>query len=484
VEEGNGSNETRGQKTHLKRMGRDEMNLAEFPLAMLADRVPPGCKTLVFEDRTWDASQRQYVPRRLTISASDKFGLPTALDDEVILGLVQLSKAGNFANREVPFSRYRLVHLLGWREEGKSYTRLEESLKRWLGVTLYYDNAWWDKSRKRWVNAHFHLLDNLTLYQRSKRGERSAKDDDGKPLSSFTWNEIIFRSFQAGNLRKIDLEFYKTLKSAVAKRVYRFLDKHFYFGGKQRYTLARFAREHVGLSRSYDTAQLKRRLTPGIKELEDAGYLKPLPVKERFIRVRRGEWDVVFVRASKPAAKETELRQPVGLEAQLIERGVTASTALQLVRGYSAEMIEAKLQVCDQLVARRDARISKNPAGYLVQSIRKDYVPPFEFQKPSCVLKSKASVKAKASERNRHLETKKFYVEQQQIEKHLAELSAEELAELEIDALKSSPSFLVRSFQRVVASGSETLVRQYRRCLLERHLRTIFRSRDESTAGK
>ena len=229
-EENTGSNETRGRKTHLNGMGRDEMNLAEFPLATLADRAPHGCKTLMFEDRIWDRGQRQHVARRLTISASDKFGLPTALDDEVILGLVQLSKADHFANRQVQFSRYKLVHLLGWREEGKSYARLEESLKRWLGVTLYYENAWWDRCRNKWVDAHFHLLDNLTLYHRSKRGERPAKNDDGKPLSSFTWNEIIFRSFQAGHLKRIDLDFYRTLKSAVAKRIYRFLDKHFYFG--------------------------------------------------------------------------------------------------------------------------------------------------------------------------------------------------------------------------------------------------------------
>ena len=275
-EENTGSNETCGPQAHLIGMGKDEMNLAEFPLATLADRVPLGCKTLVFEDRIWDRGQRQHVARRLTISASDKFGLPTALDDEVILGLVQLSKADNFTNRQVQFSRYQLVHLLGWREEGKSYARLEESLKRWLGVTLYYENAWWDKCRKKWVDAHFHLLDNLMLYHRAKRGERSARDDDGKPLSSFTWNEIIFRSFQAGHLRKLDLEFYHTLKSAVAKRMYRFLDKKFYFGHEQRYSLAQFAREHVGLSRNYDAAQLKRRLNPAIKELEETGYLKPL----------------------------------------------------------------------------------------------------------------------------------------------------------------------------------------------------------------
>ena len=34
-----------------RRVGRDEMNLAEFPITLLADRVPEGCKTLVFEDR-------------------------------------------------------------------------------------------------------------------------------------------------------------------------------------------------------------------------------------------------------------------------------------------------------------------------------------------------------------------------------------------------------------------------------------------------
>jgi hypothetical protein len=470
-------------------MGRDEMNLAEFPLATLADRVPQGCKTLVFEDRTWDRGQRQHVARRLTISASDKFGLPTALDDEVILGLVQLSKANNFANRQVQFSRYQLVHLLGWREEGKSYARLEESLKRWLGVTLYYENAWWDNFRKRWVDAHFHLLDNLTLYHRSKCGESSAKKDDGKPLSSFTWNEILYRSFQAGNLKSIDLEFYRSLKSAVAKRIYRFLDKHFYFSGERRYNLARFAREHIGLSRNYDTAQLKRRLTPAIKELEDTGYLKPLSVKERFIRVRRGEWDILFVRSAKAMRKKADTRELVGLESRLIERGVTASTAVRLVGDYPAELIEAKLQVFDQLIGRKDARISKNPAGYLVQSIRKDYMPPAGFpERPldSFGKRSEgvASMVRKTLPKNNRVESPKFYVEQERIRKHLDGLSVEGLAELEIDAINSSPSFLTKSFQRAVASGSETLVREYRRCLLERHLRMVFCSRDDSISTK
>ena len=244
-------------------MGRDEMNLAEFPLATLADRAPRGCKTLVFEDRIWDRGQAQHRVRRLTISASDKYGLPTAIDDEVILGLVQVSKAADFVDRRVRFSRYQLLRVLGWRDEGRSYRRLEHSLKRWLGVTLYYENAWWDKAHKRWVDAHFHLLDDVVLYRRPARQAGVAADKGDAALSSFTWNEMVFRSFQAGFLKQLDLEFYRRLKLATAKRMYRFLDKRFHFTSTLRFKLPVFACEHIGLSRRYDVAQLKRRLNPG-----------------------------------------------------------------------------------------------------------------------------------------------------------------------------------------------------------------------------
>jgi hypothetical protein len=78
--------ETVVARVHLKSMGKDEMNLVEFPLTTLADRAPRGCKTLVFEDRILDRGCNQERVRRLTVSASDKYGLPTAIDDEVILG--------------------------------------------------------------------------------------------------------------------------------------------------------------------------------------------------------------------------------------------------------------------------------------------------------------------------------------------------------------------------------------------------------------
>ena len=228
--------ETLTAKAHLNSMGRDEMNLAELPLAILADRLP-GLQTLVFEYPIGDSDQAQSRVRRLTISASDKYGLPTPINDEVILGLVQVSMAAGFADRRVRFSRYRLIQLLGWRDEGQSYRRLEQSLKRWLGVTLYYENAWRDNAQKRWVDAHFHLRNELVLYRRPNRHVGARANTGDAALSSFTWNEMVFRSFQAGFLKKLDLDFYRSLKLATAKRMYRSLDKRFHFSGRLRFNL-------------------------------------------------------------------------------------------------------------------------------------------------------------------------------------------------------------------------------------------------------
>jgi hypothetical protein len=62
----------------------------------------------------------------------------------------------------------------------------------------------------------------------------------------------------------------------VAKRLYRFLEKRCHFHPRGSFDLKDLAREHIGLSRSHDAANLKRRLWPGIAELERKGFLQPL----------------------------------------------------------------------------------------------------------------------------------------------------------------------------------------------------------------
>src|SRR5215210_5200603 len=209
--------------------GRDELNLAEFPVAVLATRIPKGLKTLTFEDTVYDQQARETVTRRLIITGSDAYGLPTAVDDEVLVALIQLTKRANdFTEPKVTFTRYELLKLLGWQDVGKNYRRLEESLNRWLGVSLYYDRAWWDKAGRCWVNARFHVLDNVYLVDRAGRRRLRERGQQELTLCSFKWNEVIFKSFRAENLKRLDLDTYFALRSAVSKRMFRFLDKRFY----------------------------------------------------------------------------------------------------------------------------------------------------------------------------------------------------------------------------------------------------------------
>jgi hypothetical protein len=366
---------------HAERF-KDELNFAEFPLASLADRVPEDQKTLEFHDTIFDQSIGTHITRKLTIAASDKFGLPRALDEEVILGLIQLTNRQLFRDKKVYFSSYELIKLLGWNDSAKSYRRIEESLKRWVSITLFYDKAWWSKEEQCWVNENFHILESVTIYDRERRASKKAlnPNDQNAGKSYFVWNDIVFRSFQSGNLKEIDLDIYRELKSAISKRMYRFLDKHFYRRARLEYDLERFAFEHVGISRTSTLAEVKRLLSKPLLELESIGFIKPLPKEERFLKVTKGQWKVVFDRGQAEARALLSSEQIDVLE-QLKGRGVTAAKASKLVRAYEPSRIAEKISIHDWMLKRADKRCSANPPGFLVSAIQEDFPAPTGFLK-------------------------------------------------------------------------------------------------------
>jgi len=376
---------------------KDELNLAEFPIAALTDRVPNGQTTLVFEDKL-ERKDHPPIVRRLTIMGTAKHGLPTSTDDEILVGLIQLTKRrSNFTNAKVPFSRYELIELLGWPQSGASYRRIEEALHRWVGVVLMYENAWWDNTEKSWVDENFHVLDNVTLYDRERRkraskngktagkpasGRRSKKvgtEGDPLPLSSFRWNEVIFESFQSGNLKQLDLEFYLKLRLPTTKRMFRFLDKRFYRRERLDFDLKTLACEHIGMSRSYAPTELKRRLKPAIEELEQLGFLEPLSAEDRYSWVSKGSWRILLIRAQPAAPAEAQPPERSTLIDILVARGVTNRVAQELVGAHPLHRIRTKVEVFDWLMKNQDKRVGKNPSGFLVASIRSDYQAPDDF---------------------------------------------------------------------------------------------------------
>ena len=460
--------------TPLGLPGKDELNLAELPIASVTDRVPTGQKTLRFEDRIYDERKGQIITRRLVITASDEYGLPTAKDDEVILGLVQLTRqANNFTERTVRFSRSDLICLLAWPDTGPSYRRLALSFHRWLGVSLHYDNAWWDKAQQTWSTLGFHILESFKLSDGGR-----ARGQQEQPLSRFTWNEDVFQSFQAGYLKQLDLAFYLGLAHPTAKRMYRFLDKRFYHRDRWEFDLKEFALDHVGLSRNYEgNTQLARKLQPAIRELEEKGFLEPLGFDERFQKLSPRRWRIVFVRQARVAeVKPPAPTPPVSaMVAELTARGVTASTAEELVAAFPEVRVRAKLEILDWLLDHKDRRAMHSPAGFLVQSIRADYAPPegFESRVDRAQRLAAERDRARQAEEVRRLraaeERGHELAKQAQIWSYWESLSPDAQNRLWEEALAGALPFLAGQYRRHKDrdGGRE---RRYRKLILEAHI--------------
>lgn len=447
--------------------GRDELNLAEFPLSAISTRTDPNQKSMVFEDRIFDKSRGDVVKRKLTISASTEYGLPTALDDEVILGLVQLTKLQNFAEPKVHFTRYQLIQILGWRDDSKSYARIEDALNRWMGVTLVYEKAWWNKQENSWVNEKFHILDRVSVLDRERQQTKRVKQDDF-PFSSFVWNEVIFQSFRSGNMKSLDFEFYKSLDGSISKRLYRFLDKRFYLRWKLEFDLKELAWEHIGLSRNYDAANLKRKLQTAIKELEEKGFIVPVDPKKRFLKVSAGIWKVVFEKANQPKDTKTiaTVEPRPDLVDELVSRGVSLSVASDIVANQSSDRIEEKIEVLDWMVSKK--LVVQNPAGYLVKSIQQDYTLPEGYETKeqraaTAALKEKENEEKRAKvERERakkEAEEKESQHRKQLVKDYWNSLNEEEQHELEIKAISRANDLAKQMISK--ESGMGEVLRQY-----------------------
>jgi hypothetical protein len=153
------------------------------------------------------------------------------------------------------------------------------------------------------------------------------------------------------------------------------------------------------MSREYAPTELKRRLRPALEELERSGFLEKLNDNERYLNVEKGRWRILFVRGPKRRAEEDEAKAHNTREAlfsELTSRGVHHLVGKDLLERYEADHIRAKLEVFDWFMSHEQENVIRNPAGYLVASIRDDYAMPDEFMPKLKRVKKTKKTAAKA----------------------------------------------------------------------------------------
>ncbi|QEG36070.1 replication initiator protein A [Bythopirellula goksoeyrii] len=348
--------------------GVDGLNLVEFPLSVLSTTAPKGVKTLEFNETKWVNGEPLH--QKLTITGSDKYGLPTITHHKLLVALLQLfNERGNYENPRIEFTRYQLLKKLGWPDDAHYYRLARESLKIWKGVNLFYENAWWVDGKFK--TKGFSLIDDFELFEKKSRTGRRTKLEQSEDPSYVVLGSVVVEEFRKERTKGLDYQFYLRLKYPVSKQLYRYLDKWFWYSPRFRHPdVLVFAREKIGLSRNYDAANLKRLLDKGIKELTAQGYLRKDVFSKRYtdtggIELRRS--------ATKPP--QQEVKPATFLEAELQKRGVTTgrfkpTCAGSLVDSFPEPLITEKIAVHDWLLKNSDPKNKQNPAGYLVDSIR------------------------------------------------------------------------------------------------------------------
>jgi hypothetical protein len=360
--------------------GKDEMNLAEFPFALLAKRVGEGRKTIEVIQEGRDAAGRP-VRQEWLVTGSDRFGLPLAADDEVYVALMKLLRDNQFAERTVRFTVAQLLRTMHSTMSKRDYERIAASLDRLSGVLIRSKNAFWNHAQRCYVTEAFHLLDSYRL----------THGGSGRDLSEVTFSEFLFGSIQAGYVKNLDVEFYFSLSTPLTRRYYRLLDKHRYRGRVYEIELRRLAHK-LPLHDEYES-QLKRRLDPVHREFIERGFLAAADyrpgasgetiVQLRFTRSQRNEIHiesepklpaaVAGATADQvPARPAEEPEEPdrAVLRERLQAAGVSRTIAAQIVRRHSNDAIK------QQLAYLPFVEDLKNPGGYLRLAIEHGYGPP------------------------------------------------------------------------------------------------------------
>lgn len=320
--------------------GRDEMNLIEFPFGPISSTT---AKTLEVEHQVFDKRLKREVTRSLIITGSDKWGLPGPIDDQVLLGLKTLTHESGFASQRIYFSRYDLCRIIGWPTDGRSYVRLEKSLDRMKATTLKFKDAWYVKSENDHKSRTFSIIDDVEICSRDQiERARLNVGEVTPPRSSFRWSDVVWKSFQDGFMKTVDLRMFRRIaegrRREVPLRLWRILDKRFYNSDVARFKLRRLCEGTLGLSPNYGPAQMLRVLDRAAKWLIECQYLEAM-----WHRDGRGDVEVFFKQrldekrliADKPGIK----RQDSGSES----RSEAPKLGVEMLKRWLGEQNEEEL---------------------------------------------------------------------------------------------------------------------------------------------
>jgi hypothetical protein len=297
----------------------------------------------------------QEMRQTWTVRAVQGLGLPGTLDQDVYVALLQLiDRQGDIPEDGwIGFSLYELVELLHRAHGGRDYRQVKESLERLSGTIIQSRNAFYRKSTKSYLDDTFHLLD---------RVQHSESTDGSGTRSEKTWvklSDYFVDSYKANYLKGLDADFYWSLNSSVAKRLYRFVDKK--RGQQRRWEVNLFAlRDRIPLSPYKYPSKIKEKLGPAHDELRQKGFLERVTYRKTADGAHLVCYEIQegFIRRRPVLQLEPTPEVLIAVE-RLKAEGVRFDAARQLVAKHGPERC---LRYSEAVAFQKNIR---NRAGWL-----------------------------------------------------------------------------------------------------------------------
>ncbi|UQN08357.1 replication initiator protein A [Deinococcus sp. QL22] len=331
--------------------GYDELNLGR--LALIS-----GQKTVPGTLRRW---QKQVTtpdgrPVIITCTVPDDQVVPHGLDNDFMVGLVNLCFEAGLPDGPFSVSAYGLLKASGFSDSAQYYRSLEESLVRLNKASYTIDEGWFVQGPHGWTTQSFAQVSYLS-YSRSRTGVQ------GTSVVTVQLAPPVMESLRAGYIKPLDLNFYRGLSQPLVRAVYRQLDAlHF-----DESTADGLVREltaplmawgnRLGLL-SDRPDNVVRTLTPAHEELQAKGYVAAVEI------TGRGRDKVVRYVFGPPPQGEHP-----GLAALLTDRGVKQGVAVRLSTVFPERIEEAARRFDHYLKVSQ--RPVGNPGGLLVAMVQR-----------------------------------------------------------------------------------------------------------------
>jgi len=203
------------KKEEIQNIIKEEMNLTEIPFCYPSKRLPSQLKEIIYE-RKDITKDRNNIKRKITVRNP-----ATEMGERVYLGLMAISKKNGFPQKNTNFSIYKLMEILKMGDCGNNYSKIKRALKELHEVCIYAEEAFWDNKNKRYLTLSekgFHIIEEWEI---RKKGD--------KEEGYFIWSKTIYKSIvENGYIKNLNFQYYLQLNDALARRLYRYLDKRMY----------------------------------------------------------------------------------------------------------------------------------------------------------------------------------------------------------------------------------------------------------------